>query len=318
MAKILVTGGAGFIGSHLVDSLIERGNNVVVIDNLSSGKKENLNSKAIFHRADICDSSIAGILKNENPDVIFHLAAKTNARKSVEDPITDAKTNIIGSLNIIESFLSANGRDCQKLAAKKIIFFSTGGVMYGEANVIPTPEAYSSQPICPYGVNKLAVEKYLNYYNKIFGLPYIVLRLANVYGPRQDANGKAGVVAVFCGEILSGKVPVINGDGEQTRDYIYIEDVVSAAQLVMEKGNNDFFNIGTGKETSVNEIFRGLKKFLDSTCEENHGPAKSGEHKRGCLDSSKAKQKIDWQPEYSVEDGLKKTAAWFRESKKYE
>ena len=314
--KILITGGAGFIGSHLADRLIDEGNEVAIIDNLSTGRKENINSRATFYNVDICDTNIAAITKKENPDLIYHLAAQIDARKSVKDPLADARINIIGSLNIIESFLAANDYDPAKLASKKIVFFSTGGVMYGEANVIPTPETSPVQPMCPYGLNKLTVEKYLGYYHKAFGLPFVVLRLANVYGPRQNANGEAGVVAIFCGKMLAGEKPLINGDGEQTRDYLFVDDAVAAARLADKKGMAEIFNIGTGRETSVNLIFAKLKEACRSDLVPVYGPAKPGEHKRGCLDSSKAKKELGWQPKYDLSEGLVKTAQWFEEKSK--
>ena len=195
--KVLVTGGVGFVGSHLVNKLIEKGHQIIVIDNLSTGKKENLNSQAKFYKLDICSPKISQIFKKEKPEIVFHYAAQIDVRKSVENPIIDAKINILGSLNILEN--------CKKYKVKKIIFASSGGAIYGEANIIPTPENYPAYPLSPYGIAKLTIEKYLNYYYKVFGLPFVALRLANVYGPRQNSKGEAGVVAIFCNKMLSGE-----------------------------------------------------------------------------------------------------------------
>lgn len=308
MKKILVTGGAGFIGSHLVDKLIEKGNRVAVIDNLSTGKIENLNPEAVFYNVDICDPKIKEIFAKEKPERVFHLAAQIDVRNSVEDPINDAKTNILGSLNIIEGARINN--------VKKIIFASTGGVMYGNAKIIPTPESYPAQPQCPYGVGKLAVEYYLNYYHNVFALRYAALRLGNVYGPRQDKNGEAGVVAIFCAKMINKHNCVINGDGRQTRDYVYVKDVVEAILIVANDDNIGIYNIGTGIETNVNTIHSKIRAIIGGAQEAAHGPAKAGDHRRGSLDSSKAKKELAWEPKYSLEEGIKETTEWFLHSQK--
>ena len=304
--KVLVTGGAGFIGSHLVDRLIKEGHRVIVVDNLSTGKKENLNQKAKFYKIDICSPKIPHIFKKEKPEIIFHLAAQVDVRKSVEDPIEDAKINILGSLNLLENY--------KKLKLKKFIFISTGGAMYGEADIVPTPETYPENPLSPYGIEKLTIEKYLNYYYKVFGLPYVSLRLANVYGPRQNSKGEAGVIAIFCDKMFSGEQPVINGDGKQTRDFIFVDDVVEANMLAMKSKKPGIYNIGTAKETSINTIFRKIRELTGSKCKKIHGPALSGEQKRSCLDFSKAKKELKWQPKYNLEEGLEKTINWFKKN----
>ncbi len=309
--KILVTGGAGFIGSHIVDRLINEKHKVVVVDNLSTGKKENLNPKAKFYKVDICSSQISQIFQKEKPEVIFHIAAQIDVRKSVEDPINDAKTNILGSLNIIKSFIRVNsGLNLRKFA--KFIFTSTGGAIYGDADIIPTPESYLEQPLSPYGIAKLSVEKYLYYYWKVFGLNFTSLRLANVYGPRQNSKGEAGVVAIFCDKMLSGKKAIINGDGRQTRDFVYVDDVVNAAILSLKKRKNGIYNIGTSKETNINQVFRELRKLINPKIKEIHGPPKKGEQKRSCLDYKKAKRELGWSPKISTEEGFKKTVEWFK------
>lgn len=302
--KILVTGGAGFIGSHLVDRLIGEGHKVFVIDNLSSGKRENLNPKAKFYQADIQDQKISNIFKKEKPEIVFHYAAQIDLRKSVEKPIEDAKINILGSLNILEN--------CKKFKIKKIVFASTGGAMYGEAKILPTPEDYPTNPPSPYGIAKLTIEKYLNYYYQIFGLPYVALRLANVYGPRQNSKGEAGVIAIFCDKMLKGEQPIIYGNGEQSRDFVFVDDVAEANILAMKSKKVGIFNIGTGKETDINAIFEKTKKLTGAKCKKIHIPAKIGEQRRSYLDYSRIKKELGWQPKYNFTDGLKKTVDWFK------
>ncbi len=315
--KILVTGGAGFIGSHLVDKLIEIGHRVVVLDNLSTGRRENLNPKARFYEDDIGSPGVAGIFQKEKPEVVFHLAAQIDVRKSIEDPLGDARTNILGSLNILQNFISVNQRSNQRKSAfpKKLIFTSSGGAIYGETEIIPTPESHPERPVSPYGIGKLAVEKYLYFYQKAYGLNYTALRLANVYGPRQNSRGGAGVMAVFCRAILEDKEPVIYGDGRQTRDFVFVEDVVEAAVLAMSQTplNNyaPVFNIGTGIETSVNEVLKSLAKETKKEVKPRYAMAKKGEQKRSCLDYSKAKKELGWRPRHSLEEGLRETIKWF-------
>jgi len=310
MSKYLVTGGAGFIGSHLVDRLIKEENSVAVIDDLSTGKKENLNPKAVFYAADINAPEIKGIFKKENPKVVFHLAAQINLRDSVANPIKDAQTNILGSLNIIDNFLAINRKrsDDQKI---KFIFSSTGGAIYGDANIIPTPETYREFPLSPYGVAKLSVERYLNYYHEVFGMPYAILRYANVYGPRQNSKGEAGVVAIFCDKILAGIQPEINGDGLQTRDFVYVQDVVEANMLVMQKNVSGFYNIGTGIETNINGIFDAISGHIGKGFQRKYVSVMAGEQKRSCLDCSKAQRELGWDSKVSLNEGIVKTVHWF-------
>jgi len=306
--KILITGGAGFIGSHLADKLIEKKHNVVIVDNLSTGKKENINPKAKFYKTDIGDKKIAWIFKKENPEIVFHLAAQINLRESVKNPIEDAKINILGGLNILEN--------CKKFNVKKIIFSSTGGAIYGQASIVPTPESYIAEPLSPYGIAKLATEKYLNYYNKVFGMPFLVLRFANVYGPRQNSKGEAGVIAIFCSQFFSNKQPIINGDGFQTRDFVYVFDVVKAILSAMDSEKTGVFNVGTAKETNINDIFLMIKKSTGSVLEEAHRPSEKGEQQRSCLDYSKIKSELNWMPEYDLKTGIEKTVEWFKNNKK--
>ncbi|KKP31386.1 MAG: UDP-glucose 4-epimerase [Candidatus Staskawiczbacteria bacterium RIFOXYB2_FULL_32_9] len=302
--NILITGGAGFIGSNLADKLLELSHNVIVIDNLSSGSKKNLDKRIKFYKMDICDAKIVKVFAKENIDIVFHLAAQINVRDSVKDPIADAKTNILGSLNILEN--------CRNFNVKKVIFSSSGGTIYGDAKIIPTSENSPEIPESPYGIAKLSVEKYLNYYFKSFGLNFVVLRLANVYGPRQNPKGEAGVVAIFTDKMLAKKEVVINGSGGQTRDYVFVDDVVLACKMAMESSKTGIFNVGTGVETDVNFIFSEIKKSTNSECKEIHGPENIGELQRSCLDFSKIKTTFSWQPKYDFKSGLAKTINWFK------
>jgi UDP-glucose 4-epimerase len=305
MKKILITGGAGFIGSHLVDKLINENYKVIIVDNLSTGKKENINLKAKFYKLDILNPKIFEVFKKEKPEIVFHLAAQVNVRKSVEDPINDAKINILASLNILEA--------CRKFNVKKIIFSSSGGAIYGETKIIPTPENYLPNPESPYGIAKLIVEKYLDFYKKVYGLDYIVLRFANVYGPRQDPKGEAGVVSIFIEKIFKGERPVIFGSGKQTRDFIYVDDIVSALiKSISYKGKETIFNVGTGIETSVNQLFKLISKILGAKTKPIYASPKPGELKRNCLNISKIKKELKWQPKYNLEKGFKETISEFK------
>jgi len=299
--KILVTGGAGFIGSWVVDTLINKDFNVVVIDNLSSGSKENLNKKAKFYEIDIRDKKIDEIFQNEKIDYVFHLAAQINLRESIKNPVEDANINILGALNILNN--------CVKHKIKKFIFSSTGGAIYGDDCKIPTSETEEEKPMSPYGVAKLAIEKYLEFYKKVYGLDYVSLRYSNVYGPRQNSKGEAGVVAIFIDKLLLGEQPIINGSGEQTRDYVYVKDVAEANILALKLSG--VFNVGTGKETEVNEIFRKIVNIMNSNLKEIHGPEIKGEQMRSCLDPGKLIKK-DWGIGYDLEKGLKETINYFK------
>jgi UDP-glucose 4-epimerase len=304
MKKCLVTGGAGFIGSHLVDRLIKEGYQVAVIDNLSTGKKENLNKKAKFYKIDIRSPKISQIIKKEKPQIVCHFAAQINARHSVDDPIFDAKINILGSLNLLEA--------CKKAKVLKFVFASSGGEIYGDASQIPTPETYPPNPISPYGVAKLTIERYLYSYHKLFGISYLALRYGNVYGPRQNPKSEAGVVAIFTTKMLKGETPVIHGDGKQTKDYIFIEDAIEATYLSIKKNIEGALNIGTQKETSVIEIFYKLKKLTNSNVKAKYGPLPLCSFKRGCLLIEKAKKMLSWEPKHTFDAGLKKTVEWFK------
>src|SRR3972149_3209990 len=303
--KMLVTGGAGFIGSHVVDRLVLEGHSVSVIDNLSTGKIENVNREAKFHKIDIISPRIERVFKKERPELICHFAAQMDVRRSVADPIYDAQSNIIGMLNLMENGL--------RYGVRKVIFASTGGAVYGEGVPYPTSEECIPRPISPYGISKLTGEHYLIYYNVSYGLNYVVLRYANVYGPRQDPFGEAGVVAIFNQKILRDEQPVINGNGMQTRDYVYVDDVVDAVIASTYNDINDVFNVGTGVETSVNELFRHLIEITGkSHIKEVYGQAKKGEQLRSCLSYDKIRKALDWEPRVPLREGLTRTIEFFR------
>lgn len=302
--KVLVTGGAGFIGSHIVDRLIREGHDVVVVDNLSTGKKKNLNPAARFYKVDILNPKIEKIFKNEKPDLISHHAAQMDVRRSVADPIFDAQVNILGLLNVLENAV--------RCGAKKVIFASSGGAVYGEQQIFPAPETHPLHPVSPYGISKLAGEHYLYYYRQAAGLGYVALRYANVYGPRQDPFGEAGVVAIFSQKALLNDQPIINGNGKQTRDYVFVQDVVEAHMAVLEDGVQGIFNVGTGRETSVNQLFRHMVEVTGAKTREVYGPEKRGEQARSVLDYTKLKKATDWEPSVPLPDGLKLTVDYFR------
>lgn len=302
--KILVTGGAGFIGSNLVDALIDQKHEVFIIDNLSTGKKEFINPKVKFYEADIQDKSIDAIFKEVKPEILFHLAAHISVSESVKDPISDCKSNIEGSVNIFESAKNNN--------VKKVIFSSTGGALYGDTKKRdrPTSESYPAIPLSPYGITKLTNEFYLNYYFNAFNLNYTILRYSNVYGPRQNSKGEAGVVAIFIDKILNSEIPIIHGDGEQTRDYVYVDDVVKANILSINNKREGIYNIGTGIETSVNKIANLISNNFNKEIEIKHGPAVV-EQRTSCLDNSFAMRELSWQPSIKLNVGIKKTVEWF-------
>lgn len=303
--NVLVTGGAGFIGSHVTDALVEQGYNVHVMDNLSSGREENVPAGATFHRMDIRSEEVRGLFARERFDVLVHLAAQMDVRKSVADPQFDADVNVLGFLNLMQASLE-NG-------LKKVVFSSTGGAIYGEPVYAPQDENHPLQPISPYGITKLTTEKYLYFYQQQYGIEYVALRYANVYGPRQNPHGEAGVVAIFTERMLRGEEPVINGDGEQTRDYVYVGDVVRANLAAMQYAGSGAFNVGTGIETSVNQLFRIIRDYANPRVEERHGPGKPGEQRRSVLSYATSERELGWKPEVTLEEGLRNTVEWFAE-----
>jgi UDP-glucose 4-epimerase len=303
--KIVVTGGAGFIASHIVDAFVERGHEVHIFDDFSTGQEANVNAKAMIHQVDIADREAMLRLEQIRPDVLSHHAAQMDVRHSVADPAFDARVNIIGFINLLEG--------CKNSGVKKVIFASSGGAVYGEQEMFPAPESHVTNPASPYGVSKRAGELYLSYYSQAFGLPYIALRYANIYGPRQSTKGEAGVVAIFLSLLLQGKTPVINGDGRQTRDYVYVGDVVAANVAALDSSFVGPINIGTGIETDVVTIFKHLRHAVGSPIDARHGPAKTGEQRRSCLDTRRAAEILGWRPKMSLAEGLGRTAAFYRE-----
>ena len=303
--KVLVTGGAGFIGSHLVDRLIQEGHEVVVVDNLLTGKRRNLNKEARFYKQDIQSSRLERVFRRERPLLVMHLAAQVDLRRSVEDPIFDAQVNILGTLNLLEQAV--------KYGTRKVIFSSSGGAIYGEQDVFPAPESHPIRPLSPYGISKLNGEQYLAYYQRVSGIQHVILRYSNVYGPRQDPEGEAGVVAIVTGKMLAGEQPIINGNGRQTRDFVFVDDVVEANLAVMGKEVQGIYNVGTAEETSVNDLFRLLVELTNAGCKELHGPAKKGEQARSVVDSSRLRQELGWEPKVPLREGLKRTVEFFRE-----
>jgi UDP-glucose 4-epimerase len=307
MSKVLVTGGAGFIGSTLVDKLISGGNEVIVIDDLSSGKKDYLNSAAKLYKIDICSPKVAKIFTKEKFDFVYHLAAQIDVRKSVADPIFDNKINVIGGLNIIENSYRNN--------VKKIIMASTGGAIYGEAEEIPTTENYPTYPLSPYGIHKLTLEKYLNYYYHVYGLNFTVLRFANVYGPRQFKGGEAGVIAIFVENGVNDKESLQFGDGLQTRDFVYVSDVVRGLYSAMTIDCPGEINISSGIESTLLDVRRSIEKALGREIKIKEMPGKLGEQRRSCLSYGRAKDVLGWEPKINLEEGISRTIAWTKNIK---
>jgi UDP-glucose 4-epimerase len=303
--KIVVTGGAGFIASHIVDAYIQLNHEVYIIDDLSTGQTRNLNSRAQVYNLDIADPKAGRLIAEIKPHVLNHHAAQMDVRRSVADPTFDARVNIIGFINLLEA--------CKDAGVKRVIFSSSGGAVYGDREPIPATEAHETLPLSPYGVSKLTGELYLGYYSVAFGLPYVALRYANVYGPRQSTKGEAGVVAIFIAQLLAGKSPVINGDGKQTRDYVFVGDVVRANVAALDSQFVGAINIGTGKETDVVTLCELLRQGVGSPVKAVHGPAKPGEQRRSCLETSLASAVLGWRPEVALDEGLVRTIAYYRE-----
>jgi len=303
--KILVTGGAGFIGSHTVDLLIKKGYEVIVVDNLSSGEKVNINPKAVFYHIDLGNyKEVKKFFEKEKPDIVYHFAAQINIRLSVENPIFDAQINILNTINLIEL--------CVKNNVKHFIFSSSGGAIYGDVKT-PMDKNTIEYPISPYGCAKLSIEKYLNYYKEVYGLKYTILRYANVYGPRQNPKGEAGVISIFCNEMLKNENPEIWG-GLQTRDFVYIEDVVLANILALRDNKSAIYDIGTGVETDIIGIFSELNKFFNNKFKPIYKDRRKGEQNRSCLNYKKINENLGWMPLNNVSEGIKKTYEWFVEN----
>jgi UDP-glucose 4-epimerase len=302
--KVLVTGGAGFIGSHVVDAYVAAGHDVVVVDDLSTGKRENLNPKATFHQLDVQDARVIDLIRDERPAVVNLHAAQMDVRRSVADPVFDARVNVIGLLQCLEGARKANVR--------RVIFVSSGGAAYGEQETFPAPETHPTNPVSPYGVSKRAGELYAFFYRAEYQLPFFALRYANVYGPRQDPHGEAGVVAIFAGKMLRGEPIIVNGDGKQTRDYVFVGDVVQANLAALEREPCGAVNIGTGIETDVNQLAQLMLEASGSRSEVKHGPAKAGEQRRSVIDHAKAAERLGWRPSVPLAEGLRRTVERFR------
>ena len=303
--KILVTGGAGFIGSHLVDRLVKDGYDVSVVDDLSSGKEMNLNPRVKFYKLDILSPSLKKIFSAKKKfDYVFHLAAQIDVRKSVENPVFDAEVNVLGSLNLLSL--------CLKKKPKKFIYASTGGAIYGEPDYLPADENHPIHPNCAYGVSKHTVEHYLELFRTLYRLKYTIFRFPNVYGPRQDPNGEAGVVSIFIGRMLKGKTPFIFGDGTQLRDYLYVDDIIEAVMISLRKGDNRIYNLGSGKGSSVNELFKKLRKIIGFKKGAKYSAPRLGEVNRIYLSAERAKKELSWQSEIELEKGLAKTVSFFK------
>ena len=308
--RILVTGGAGFIASQIVDQYLTLGHQVSILDNLSTGRRMNLNPRAMFHEVDLRDAvKVKEIFERERFDVVNHHAAQMDVRKSVDDPVYDASVNILGMLTLLEN--------CAKTNVKRVIFASSGGAIYGEQDYFPADELHPTRPISPYGVAKLTTEQYLFYYKAVYGIDSVALRYANIYGPRQNPEGEAGVVAIFTTKLLAGQQPVINGDGKQTRDYVFVGDVVRANVLALQCEGSHVFNIGTGIETDVNQLFHHLRRSTNATAAEKHGEAKKGEQMRSVLTAAKIHNYLGWKPTVTIEEGLQRTVEYFRTKEGY-
>jgi len=305
--RILVTGGAGFIGSNVVDAYVAAGHEVAVLDNFSTGRQENVNDAALVHRVDLRDQ--AEVLKAVaafRPDMVNHHAAQSEVPKSVADPAYDAHVNIIGGLNLLKA--------CVDHGVKKVIFSSTGGALYGEPDIVPAAEDHPVRPLSPYGTSKFAFEQYLGTFERTFGLPYTVLRYANIYGARQDFASEEGrVVAIFASRMLEGRPVTIDGDGEQSRDMLHVGDVAAANLAALDQGAGGTFHISTGVAVTVNDLYRKLALLTDYRLEPKFGPARKGDVYRIALDNARAKEGLGWEPRVSLEEGLSLTVDYFRE-----
>jgi UDP-glucose 4-epimerase len=303
--KILITGGAGFIGSTIADTFLASGWEVAILDDLSTGKRENVPAAARFHHCDVRSPGAIDVIARERPDVLCHQAAQMDVRRSMAEPGFDASVNVLGLLNVLQGAVQAG-------SVKQVLFASSGGATYGDTPVIPTPETHPQQPLSVYGASKAASELYLGVYQACYGIPFAAMRYANVYGPRQDPHGEAGVVAIFCGRLLDGKPCTIYGDGGQTRDYVFVGDVARANLLAAERGFAGALNVGTGVETDVNELYAQLARAAGSGQPAVHAEARLGEQRRSCITPAAALAALGWRPEVSVAEGLARTLAFFR------
>jgi len=303
--RILVTGGAGFVGSHVVDRLVDDGHAVEVLDNLSTGRRERIHPKARLHVCDLRDARLDPAIATARPDAVVHVAAQAAVSRSVIDPRFDASINVLGTIALLEA--------CRPTGVRRVINISTGGAGYGDTDILPTPEDHPSRPSSPYGVSKTAAERYVDCWAGLTGARALTLRLANVFGPRQDPAGEAGVVAIFAARLLADHRCLVNGDGEQTRDYVFVLDVADAvSRAVVSPDAVGAANIGTGTETTVNDIYRHLAQLTGVTVPAEHGPARPGEQRRSVLDATRAKKELGWSAATPLREGLRQTVAWFR------
>jgi UDP-glucose 4-epimerase len=305
LLRILVTGGAGFVGSHVVDRLIADGHAVDVLDNLTTGRRDRVHPEARLHVFDVRDARLDAVLGTAQPEAVIHIAAQAAVPRSVADPIFDASVNVLGSIALLEA--------CRRAGVRRVLYTSTGGAGYGDTNVLPTPEDHPLRPASPYGVSKITAERYLECWAGMTGGRTLTLRLANVYGPRQDPAGEAGVIAIFTSRLLSGESCIVNGDGEQTRDYVYVGDVADAlARGVTLQDATGVANIGTSAETTVNDLYRRLARLAGVNRATEHAPAKPGEQRRSALDATRAKTLLGWSPRTTLDEGLTQTLQWFQ------
>ena len=304
--RTLVTGGAGFIGSTLVDALLAAGHEVTVLDDLSRGRREQVAAAARLVVADVAGPRTRTVLLETRPEVVFHEAAQIDVRRSVAEPVYDTTVNVLGSVTLLQA--------CVDAGVRRVVFASSGGAIYGDTDVVPTPESHPAAPASHYGAAKQCGEIYGGVYRSLYGLEFTALRYANVYGPRQDPHGEAGVVAIFAERLLAGRTPVINGDGGQTRDYVHVDDVVAANLLAMVAPECGAYNIGTGIETDVVTLYAHIARACDSGAAPQHGPAKPGEQRRSCLDASLAAARLGWRPRIALAEGLPATVEHFRKA----
>jgi len=309
IGRAVVTGGAGFIGANLVDRLVDDGTEVLVVDDLSAGSLARLGAarrrgKVTFHQIDVREREIADLVARFAPDALFHLAAQIDVRASVADPVHDADVNVLGTINVLEAV--------RKAGTPRVVFASSGGAAFGAADRLPTDETAPRRPESPYGVAKTAVDEYFDYYHRMHGIDYLSLGFANVYGPGQDPAGEAGVVAIFVGDLLGRRQPIIYGDGSQTRDFVFVEDVTDACVRAAVTGGGRFVNVGTGEETSVLELYRLIAQVVGSSAEPRFAPERPGETARSCLDAGNARRLLGWEPWTPLDEGIRQTVEWFR------
>lgn len=301
--QVLVTGGAGFIGSNIVDALIEKGKQVIIVDNLSTGKKENINQKAKFYQCDLRDENLAEIFKENDISHVIHHAAQIDVQKSIKDPIFDAQNNILAAINLLEN--------CRKYDVEKIIYASTAAV-YGDPDYLPVDEKHPIKAVSAYGISKYTPEHYIKMYSKLYGLKYTIFRYANVYGPRQDPKGEGGVISIFVDLMLAQKRPKIFGDGKQTRDFIHVYDIVEANLAALKKADNSLLNISTNTQSSVNELLESLNQILGSKIKAFYEDARPGDIIKSALANQKAKEQLNWSPAYNLKEGLEQTVNFYQ------